>query len=86
LLERYPEIFDGGNIDPNSSGATHQAGFARKWKTYQSIVILAQNDLLKFEEVTKRPLEECLLYLCYLTDKNNMEAAIHRQNMAKYKR
>lgn len=86
LLERYPEIFDGGGIDGQQPGGTHQINFARKWKGYQSIAILANGDITKFSQITSRPLEECLLYLCYLSDKNTMEQAIHRATMNKYKR
>ena len=86
LVERYPEIFDGGGIDQSTPAATHQANFTHKWRGYQSIAILANHDLTKFEEITSRPLEECLLYLCYLADKNTMEQAIHRATMSKYKK
>ena len=43
-------------------------------------------DITKFEEITSTPLETCLLNLCYLSDKAQMERAIHKANMRKYKK
>ena len=45
----------------------------------------AEGDILKFNKVTEKPLEECLLYLAYLSDKATMEHLMHRENMNKYK-
>jgi len=86
LTERYPEIFDGPGIEAGNPESTYQATFSQKWRGYQSIAILAREDITKFEEVTSRPLEECLLYLCYTSDKVQMEKQIHKANMRKYKK
>ena len=85
LTERYPEIFEGGGINQSDPSSVHSANFARKWRGYQSAAILAGEDLTKFNLILAKPLEECLLFLCYLTDKNQMEANIHRATMSKYK-
>jgi hypothetical protein len=81
LSERYPELFEepGGNI------TQHQVNFGRKWGSYSTVVQLAGEDILKFDEVTQRPLEECLLYLAYQSDKSLMENLIHKENLNKYK-
>lgn len=46
---------------------------------------IAGEEFLRFDEVTERPLSECLLYLSYLSDKALMEKLTHKENMAKYK-
>jgi hypothetical protein len=80
LSERYPELFEeGGDV------TQHQINFGRKWGSYSTIVQLAEGDILKFNKVTEKPLEECLLYLAYLSDKATMEHLMHRENMNKYK-
>jgi len=86
LIERYPEIFEGGSIDAGDAASTYTANFARKWRGYQSIAILAGENILKFDEVTQLPLETCLLNLCYISDKVSMEKAIHKASMRKYKK
>jgi hypothetical protein len=85
INERYPEIFEGGGFEGHGSESAHQANFARKWSAYQSIVVLANDNLLNFDEIVKRPLEECLLNLCYRADKSQLEGLLHRQAMKKYK-
>ena len=85
INERYPEIFEGGSFEGHGSESAHQENFSRKWGAYQSIVVLANDDLLKFDEVTQRPLEECLLNLCYRVDKAQLDNLLHRQAMKKIK-
>ena len=85
LAERYPEIFEGGGIEGGDPASTYSANFSRKWGGYQSISILAGEDITKFDVITQLPLEKCLLNLCYLADKVTMERQIHKANMRKYK-
>jgi len=85
LIERYPELFEGGSID-GETPSIHTHNFGKKWGGYQSLVILANEDLTKFDEITQRPLEECLLYLSYKTDKTQLESLLHKEAMKKYKR
>ncbi len=85
INERYPEIFEGGSVGGHGSESAHQANFARKWGAYQSIVVLANENLLNFDEIVKRPLEECLLNLCYRADKVQLESLMHKAAMKKYK-
>jgi hypothetical protein len=81
LIERDPEIFDG--IDGNTT--QHQINFGRKWKSYTSIVQLANEDILRIDEVVKEPLEKCLLYLAYQADKVQLEELVHKEMMKKMK-
>jgi hypothetical protein len=81
LVPRYPELFEGESGDSSQ----HQINFGRKWRGYQSIATIAGEDLLKFDEVLTKPLEECLLFLAYLNDKNLLENLIHKEAMAKIK-
>ena len=81
LIERYPEIFDG--VDGNTT--QHQINFGKKWKSYTSIVQLANEDILRIDEVVKEPLEKCLLYLAYQADKIQLEELVHKEMMKKMK-
>jgi hypothetical protein len=81
LIERYPEIFDG--VDGNTT--QHQINFGKKWKSYTSIVQLAGEDILRMDAVVKEPLEKCLLYLAYLSDKVTLEELVHKEMMKKMK-
>ena len=78
LVEFYPEIYDGDGVT-----SQHQANFGKKWKTYTSIYELANGDITKYKEIISMPLEECLLFLCYKSDKNMMETLLHKEAMKK---
>ena len=78
LIEFYPEIYDG-----DGTSSQHQANFSKKWKGYAAIHELANGDITKYKEVIGMPLEECLLYLCYKSDKNELENLLHKEAMKK---
>ena len=80
LVERYPEVFDGG-ISGNEFAPDAQANFGRKWKSYISIVQLSQGDITKFDEVTLLPLEKCLYMLAYMADRAEVEELVHKAAM-----
>ena len=80
LNERYPELFDG-----DGSSSQHQINFGRKWRAYSTIFELAEGDLEKIDRVVEEPLEKCLLFLAYKSDKNRLEAMIHREAMKSIK-
>jgi hypothetical protein len=46
---------------------------------------LAGEDILKMDDVVKEPLEKCLLYLAYLSDKVVLEELVHKEMMKKMK-
>lgn len=78
LVEKYPELYDG-----NGYSSKHQANFGKKWGNYATIQQLAGEDLLKIDLVVEEPLEKCLLYLAYHSDKVYVENLIHNEAMAK---
>ena len=80
LIERYPEVFDGG-ISGDGLAPDAQANFSRKWKSYISIVQLSQGDITKIDEVVLQPLEKCLLMLAYMADRANVEELVHKAAM-----
>jgi len=80
LIERYPEVFDGG-ISGDGLAPDAQANFARKWKSYISIVQLAGGDITKIDEVVLQPLEKCLLMLAYMSDRAEVEELVHKAAM-----
>jgi hypothetical protein len=47
---------------------------------------LADDDILKIDEVVLQPLEKCLLYLAYKSDKATTETLVHKEIMAKNRR
>jgi hypothetical protein len=76
LTERYPELFEG-------DGATsqHQVNFGKKWRSYSTIVELANGNIKEIDEVVKEPLEKCLLFLSYKADKNRLDELLHNAAM-----
>ena len=76
LTERYPEIYDGDG--PSSQ---HQANFSKKWRAYTTIIELADGELAKIDEVVKYPLEKCLLYLSFKSDKARLDSLLHKEAM-----
>ena len=78
LAERYPEIFDGEGYT-----SQHQANFGKKWSAYSTLIDLAGGDITKIDSITKEPLEKCLLYLAFKSDKNKTETLLHNEAMKK---
>lgn len=78
LAERYAEIFDEGG-----SASGHQVNFSKKWGSYATIVELAAGDITRFDSIAQEPLEKCLLYLCYKSDKVVLENLMHKESLAK---
>jgi hypothetical protein len=76
LTPRYPELFDN-----DGDTSQHAINFGKKWKGYNSIVELAGGDIQKMEEVTLLPLEQCLLFLSFKSDKNTLENLMHKEAM-----
>lgn len=78
LSERYPELFEG-----DGSTSQHQVNFGKKWRSYSTIVELANGNIKEIDEVVKEPLEKCLLFLSYKADKNQLESLMHNEAMKK---
>jgi hypothetical protein len=79
LTPRYPELFDDYGRAPSEA----QIRFGKKWKAYQSVINLSNNDITKFKAILKTPLEEALLFLAYQTDFNELQATLHQESMKK---
>ena len=79
LVEFYPELYDTDNGSPSEL----QANFGKKWKNYTTIIELAGGDIQQIDRVVREPLEKCLLYLAFKTDKNRIETLIHNEAMKK---
>jgi len=69
LHERYDELFvsRGKGVDTSAAG-----GFANKWGWTQSIYQLAQNDITRFETVTKLNVNFCLTMLEFEKEKSEL--------------
>jgi hypothetical protein len=76
LTELYPELYE-----PDGTSTQHQINFGKKWKGYSSIIELANGDIQKIDEVTALPLEQCLLFLAYKSDKVLLESMMHKEAM-----
>ena len=76
LAERYPEVFEG-----DGASSQHQIDFGKKWRSYATIIELANGNLKEIDDVVKEPLEKCLLFLAYKADKNQLETLMHNEAM-----
>jgi hypothetical protein len=76
LTERYPEVFEG-----DGTSSQHQVNFGKKWRSYATIIELADGNLKEIDEVVKEPLEKCLLFLSYKADRNQLEGLMHKEAM-----
>jgi hypothetical protein len=83
LLERYPELFES---ETPEAGAQVQYNFHKKWSGYSAIYQLSKGNILTFDEVLALPLEKCLLFLAFESDKQRMETMIHKEAMKKYQK
>jgi len=71
VVNQYEGLFSGG-IDDNEHG--ERAQFGQRWGWYQSIVHLADGNILRINEVTKLDLHQCLLKLTFDKQKNEIES------------
>ena len=75
--EKIIGLYDGLFTEASSGAgqvATAEQGFGKKWGWYQSIYGLAQGDVRRISEVTKLPLQQCLIWLEFEKEKNKLEA------------
>ena len=76
LVELYPELYDADNAGNTSN---LQVNFGNKWKSYTTIIELANNDIRAIDQVIQEPLEKCLLFLSYRADKIFLENMLHKE-------
>lgn len=70
LMQNYDELF-GGQGD---GGISSTSQFGSKWGWYSSIYALSQSDIRRFEDITKLKMHECLMFLTFEKEKNELEA------------
>ena len=80
LTELYPELFDN---DGTPSQLQHN--FAKKWRSYATIVELADGDIRRIDDVVNQPLEKCLLLLAFKSDKALLEQMMHEAALNAHK-
>jgi hypothetical protein len=78
LFDSYAELFEQSERGELSA----ISGFTTEWGWYNSIYGIAQGDITKFEHITKLNVHECLTYLTFTKEKNEIEA---RQIKNKFK-
>jgi hypothetical protein len=75
LIKRYDFLFGTTNAEePDDStefSETYQ--FAKQWGWYQSIYAIAQGDITRFDAVTNYKLTQCLTYLTFEKQKQEIE-------------
>ena len=76
LTERYTELFEG-----RGTASQHEINFSKKWRAYSTILSLADGEFKEIDRVVEEPLEKCLLYLAYKSDKIELESMVHREAM-----
>lgn len=69
-MQNYNELFTGHKGDE----LTAVSQFGTKWGWYSSVYALAQSDIRRFEYITKLKMHECLLFLTFEKEKNELEA------------
>jgi len=70
-IDNYPELFDGENTEQLDYST--ERNFGTKWGWYQSIYGIGKGDITKFDEITRMNLNECLMYLSFEKEKNELE-------------
>ena len=72
----YLELYTESDEEGEQHNVSAQGGFGAKWGWYQSIYGLAQGDVRRFDEITALPLHQCLTFLAFEKEKNEIEAAM----------
>jgi len=72
LTENYNALFTAtGSGDTSSS---REESFGSKWGWYQSVYALAGGDVSKIEGITKLGVHQCMMWLEFEKEKNELEA------------
>ena len=77
--ERFVSLFDGLFNSGSSEGQGVGDSFGEKWGWYQSIYAIAGGDITRFEKVAKLSAAECLTWLEFEKEKNDLEAKLIKQ-------
>tara|TARA_R110002096_G_scaffold64688_2_gene157472 strand:- start:3848 stop:4102 length:255 start_codon:yes stop_codon:yes gene_type:complete len=76
IVDSYDELF--GKSGPQGLDSVSQ--FNSKYGWYQSLYALANSDITKFKNITELNVHECLMMLCFMKDKNEIEAKQIKNN------
>jgi|TARA_R110000744_G_scaffold341339_1_gene446582 hypothetical protein len=68
-MQNYDELFGG----QQGGELTSVSQFGTKWGWYSSIYAIAKGRLERFEHITKLKVHECLLFLTFEKEKNEIE-------------
>ena len=79
--KRIVETFDSLFGETTEGGFGISANFGAKWGWYQSIYAIAKGDVTKFNEITKLPIAQCLTWLEFEKEKNELENKMIKQNI-----
>jgi hypothetical protein len=75
IIDSYAYLFGAADKDEQEDGNefSEQAQFGKQWGWYQSIYALAQGDVTRFDTVTGYRLTQCLTYLTFEKQKQEIE-------------
>tara|TARA_R100001463_G_scaffold92486_1_gene147227 strand:- start:380 stop:619 length:240 start_codon:yes stop_codon:yes gene_type:complete len=69
----YPQLFKSTDSEDENKDFSSRGQFAKQWGWYNSIYAIANGDLTKFDTVTKLNILQCLTYLTFEKQKNEIE-------------
>ena len=71
LIDGYAELFG----QQEREGFSTASNFTAKWGWFNSLYAIAQGDITRFKNITELNIHQCLTYLEYTKEKNQIEAA-----------
>tara|TARA_R110001632_G_scaffold3882_1_gene16997 strand:- start:1 stop:258 length:258 start_codon:yes stop_codon:yes gene_type:complete len=78
LISNYDELFG----QEEREGFSTVSNFTAKYGWYNSLFAISNGDITKFEHITKLGMHECLTFLAFTKEKNEIES---RQIKSKFK-
>lgn len=69
----FPQLFKTTNEEDENQDFSSRGQFSKQWGWYTSIYAIADGDLTKFDTVTKLNILQCLTYLTFEKQKNEIE-------------
>ena len=80
LNTSYPILYDAGGGEGLDSRVSL---FGKKWGFYQNFYTLAKGDIRNFEAVSKINIHQCLTYLAFEKEKNQIETELIKKAHSK---
>ena len=69
----YPQLFKRTDEEDGDKDFSSRGQFAKQWGWYTSIYAIADGDLTRFDSVTRLNVLQCLTYLTFEKQKNEIE-------------